>query len=491
MKLKIILINCIFFTGSSFVQAQKFYNLNFDQICDTSKTGLCFWDLSWGNKENVKRDIVDNSKCLLIQSGNKNSVGFAEQSSSFPLSKDMHILTVSAIIRSLNIEGKGAGLNVGLYDKDGNLLTFKDMGGVYSLDWIRGTTKSKKYSIALICPVETVKIKIGAILYGKGKAWFKDYKVSVKTVTNSKPSKLAVKYISAICDTIKKHSLVRDSIAIEPLKTIALNIAGAAKAYTDCYLAVNYLIESLRQYGDYHSFFMNAKEVNNWLTSGSQVNKIQSPSYKIIDSCGYISVPSFHGGNQKLILAYADSLQAAIRKLESSGIKGWIIDLRENTGGNQEPMIAGLGPLFSSDKLGSLVDVNNNYDAWHYKNGHYFEDTYPGWKVSNPVTLKAPLPIAVLTSSVVGSSGEIVVISFISNAKTKSFGQQTLGLTTGNGSFDLADGSKIFIASTIMADRNNKKYYGSIKPDVQIDNNVINGTDRVIKSAAEWIELQH
>jgi C-terminal processing protease CtpA/Prc len=155
-----------------------------------------------------------------------------------------------------------------------------------------------------------------------------------------------------------------------------------------------------------------------------------------------------------------------------------------------EPMLAGLGPLFSTQKLGSLVDGNKIRNAWYYKNGKYFGDDYDGWSVSKPVTLKSKLPIAVMISNKVGSSGEIVVISFIGNAKTKSFGQPTMGLTTGNGSFGLVDGSQIFIASTIMADRNDKQYTGSIKPDVQIDNMLVDKKDLVINAAIDWIISQ-
>ena len=235
---------------------------------------------------------------------------------------------------------------------------------------------------------------------------------------------------------------------------------------------------------------MTADEVINWLSNGSAVSKLKYPSYKVIDECGYILVPGFHGGNQKLILAFADSLQLILKNLAAFGIKGWVIDLRQNTGGNQEPMIAGLGPLFSSTKLGSLVDVNNKSDGWYYKDGKYWGDDYAGWNVSNPVTLNSKLPIAVLTSNQVGSSGEIVTISFIGNAKTKSFGQPTLGLTTGNGDFNLPDGSKIFLASTVMSDRNDKQYHGPIEPDFLIENKIINGTDMVLRAAIDWIKIK-
>ena len=122
---------CILFAG-----AQQFYNLDFWQKCDTSKTGLCYWDLSWGGKDAVRPDDEDN-KCMLIEGLKENSVGFAEQTSTVLPRKDISILTVTATISSEDVEGKGAGINVNLYDKDDNLIATKDMGGFYSVDWIR------------------------------------------------------------------------------------------------------------------------------------------------------------------------------------------------------------------------------------------------------------------------------------------------------------------------------------------------------------------
>jgi C-terminal processing protease CtpA/Prc len=235
---------------------------------------------------------------------------------------------------------------------------------------------------------------------------------------------------------------------------------------------------------------MTANEKKNWELKGSAVHKIANAKCEVMGDYGYIKVPGFHGGNQKKILAFADALQADLQKLANAGIKGWIVDLRENDGGNQEPMIAGLGPLFSSVKLGSLLDVNNHYSTWNYKKGRYFFDDSMGWKVSRPVTLKKQLPIAVLTSAQTGSSGEIVTISFICNARTKSFGQPTWGLTTGNGSFDLPDGSQMFIASTHMVDRNGKIYTGPVVPDVVIKTNSDYKKDIVLEAAIEWLKTQ-
>ena len=489
-KYYFVLVVTLLISGIS--SGQNFRNLNFADKCDTSKTGLCYWDLSWGGKGAVMPGNTDGIRCMLIQAKREASVGFAEQASAFPVPKSDEFITLTATIRTDSVVGKGAGLNLWLFDANGNSQISKDMGGVYSLDWVRGPTKWKTYSVSVFCPKETAKIKIGAILYGKGKAWFSNYKFSVTPVADRKASPLAVRYINAACAIIQKHSLFKDSINISRLRQTACKIAGPAKTYSDCFLAVNYLIDCLRPYGDNHSFFMKAAEQKNWEQNGSAIHPVESATCKVLDGYGYILVPGFHSGNKKLIRAFVEKLQAEIKRLSQAGIKGWIVDLRGNSGGNQEPMIAGLGPLFSAVKLGSLVDVNHRYGSWNYDRGLYFfdDDKAKGWKVSNPAVLTSQLPIAVLTDGQAGSSGEIATISFIGNARTKSFGQPTMGLTTGNGSFGLPDGSQMFIASTHMVDRNGKIYTGPVVPDVLVEVGKDGKRDLVLEAAEKWLKEQ-
>ncbi len=484
---KLLLSLCLIVFNNLPLQSQTFKNFDFEKTCDSSKTGFCDWDLSWGGKGACIPHVTDKNKCLLIFGETESSVGFAEQSSVLKPYSGTQIIQLSVNIKSDSITGKGAGMNLGIYDNENNLLINKDMGYA-SFSWVKGTTQWKEYTFTSVCPPGSYKVKIGAILYGKGKAYFDNYKVLLSPIKSRVASDLAKKYISAACDTIAKHSLIKDSINISDLKSVALKIAGPAKKYADCYAAVEYLINSLRNYGDYHSFLMKRDEVSGWEEDTSGNANIIFAKSRIIDSCGYLWIPHFAGGNKMLMLAFADTIQAMITKLNSVGIKGWLIDLRQNTGGNMEPMIAGLGPLFNSDKLGSLIDVNNKSECWYYKDGKYWGDGYDGWSVSNPVILKSQLPIAVLTSDQTGSSGEIVAISFIGNANTKSFGKPTWGLTTGNGGFDLMDGARIMLASTVMADRNGKIYHGAITPDEVVAEDSNNSEDLTIGKAISWIE---
>ena len=121
----------IFFGLPISTNAQKFRNLNFKQLCDTSKTGLCYWNLASGGKGSVLQDSEEGNKCMLLQGVKDNSVCWAEHSSEVNFSQGMQILTVTAFISTGNVEDKGSGFNINLDGKEGNFIGLKDMSGVY------------------------------------------------------------------------------------------------------------------------------------------------------------------------------------------------------------------------------------------------------------------------------------------------------------------------------------------------------------------------
>ena len=91
------------------VNGQTFQNLQFWQLCDTSKTGLCYWDLSWGSKGSVQPQILGKQNCVLIEGKSEASVGFIEQSSINKLTSTS-IIKISASIKSDTVDGKSHGI---------------------------------------------------------------------------------------------------------------------------------------------------------------------------------------------------------------------------------------------------------------------------------------------------------------------------------------------------------------------------------------------
>ena len=224
---------------------------------------------------------------------------------------------------------------------------------------------------------------------------------------------------------------------------------------------------------------------------------VEFSTAEMLAGYGLVRVPGFHSNDAESKVAFADTLQQQLLRLEADDVRGWIVDLRGNDGGNMAPMLAGLEPMFDRDTLGFLVDVDGEREAWG--RGSTFRES-EGDEYVQPTTLvdlPRRLPIAVLFGPRTGSSGEIVILSFVGNAQTRSFGQPSMGLTTGNGEFELPDGSFMYIASTRMADRSGRVYVGPVSPDVMVTapsspeaTRAQPSGDAVVDAAISWLQTQ-
>jgi C-terminal processing protease CtpA/Prc len=193
---------------------------------------------------------------------------------------------------------------------------------------------------------------------------------------------------------------------------------------------------------------------------------------RLKDSIGYVEIPGVVGGGG----SFDSDAVAAIRAIDTQPICGWIVDLRRNFGGNMWPMLHALRPILGEG------------NPFTYRYGH------SPWSQVAVYSLKQPAPaIAVLTSRLTVSSGELVTIAFRGPSTTRTFGEATAGLSTTNMDFPLVDGAWLVVTIGRAADRLGHEYEGPISPDqpVAIDWALV-GTDDdpVIHSAAVWLGEQ-
>jgi C-terminal processing protease CtpA/Prc len=198
-----------------------------------------------------------------------------------------------------------------------------------------------------------------------------------------------------------------------------------------------------------------------------------APSGTLLDQrFAYVAVTQFASADQDVINGYATTLQRIVKDLDAKEPCGWIVDLRQNGGGNMWPMLAGLGPLLSTGALGSFVGSARNRDTtWSYQNGVAMLGPNAMAQVTDPpyrMNIPTP-PIAVLVGGTTASSGEAVAIAFRGNPNTRSFGQRTRGLTTANAPFMLSDHAVINLTTSIDADRVGHAYQDGVTPDELID----------------------
>lgn len=394
----------------------------------------------------------------------------------------LKVLNLSVYIKTENVVG-----TVSLYS---HIVNEKDSSiGFSSLEYqgrtiINGTNDWKKYVIPIIVTSECRVIVVGGYLAGSGTAWFDDFEIEEVKLSKKQTNNNLRRYIDEFTDTIKAHALYSDSLDWKRINKELDVLARSLPNSDSTDLLLEHVISRLHSAGDNHSSFASKSQADKYI---EKKEIVEHPVCKIIDDkYGYINVPGFSSANDTTSYEFAMEIQNMIRKMDSENdLQGWIVDLRNNTGGNMYPMMAGLGPLLGNGNLGYFIyPKSNSMENWFYQNGNMgcLNDTVipikDAYQVKNP-----DLKIAVLIGEVTSSSGEMTAASFIGKPNVRTFGKPTGGFTTANGSYKLKDGSYLILASSFVADRNKKKYLGPINPDVKT-----NGDKETIETAIKWLE---
>jgi len=171
------------------------------------------------------------------------------------------------------------------------------------------------------------------------------------------------------------------------------------------------------------------------------------------DGAGIVVVPGVSGTLAEAGQAFAADIASAIAVAAPSVKCGWVVDLREDTGGNMWPMLSGVSAFLGDGPTGFFRDKNGRDTPWRI--------AAPG--VSMPDLSSAP--VAVLTGSSTASSGEAVAVAFRGRPNTRSFGRPTAGLSTGNQHFELPGGALLGLTTSRFVDRNGQAYGGQVIPD--------------------------
>lgn len=209
---------------------------------------------------------------------------------------------------------------------------------------------------------------------------------------------------------------------------------------------------------------------------------------------GYLDLPGLLAINREQVQTYAETAQRLIREIDQPATGGWVIDLRRNTGGNMWPMLAGVGPVLGEGTCGYFV-ASGKKTSICYRGGQAFEEQPDeGVGVNEPYELKHPQPpVAVLTSQLTSSSGEFAALAFRQRPHTRSFGEPTSGVPTGNEIKELSDGAWILLTTCLGADRTGQTYESPLLPDqeVKIDWTRL-GTidDPVLQAAVRWLHTK-
>jgi carboxyl-terminal processing protease len=275
-------------------------------------------------------------------------------------------------------------------------------------------------------------------------------------------------FMNSLVDMIAAYSYYSAEI---DWQTVRLDAVEVANSHGNTQ-AIEGIIAELRSAGDAHSFYIEEMP-----DSASPLVTYTPPVSQMVSSeIGYIQIFGIFGADAAS--DYAEEVQQHIANLDTQHANCWVVDLRQNSGGNMYPMIVGLAPLLGNGVIGSFVDYNNNIEIQLTLQDNHIFDTISATEFVPPLLdnsyelSSVNPPIAVLQSDRTASAAENTLLAFYGRANVRTFGTPTAGFTIGNTSIQLFDGSLLALASVASTDSFNNSFIGPIPPDEYTDSSM-------------------
>ena len=268
--------------------------------------------------------------------------------------------------------------------------------------------------------------------------------------------------------TIDKNGIFAGNDEWKSTYNECLKMIENAKSYDDTYDAIR---KALSVGGGKHSMLMTKSESQDTTESYDEV----LPTVSIDGNIAIIKLPDFLGtaeAGQK----YAKVAEDFIHENRDK-IKGVVLDLRGNTGGDMGPMATAVSSLLPDGEL-----VYYHYRSYDIpvtlKNG-VVSNAGTGGKSLYPEE-KLNVPVAILTDDMTASSGEALTLCFRGLERTRTFGAPTAGYTSVNMLYNMYDGAQMYL--TVAFD---KARTGEIFKETPIEPDV--ATDSPLEAALEWL----
>jgi hypothetical protein len=186
---------------------------------------------------------------------------------------------------------------------------------------------------------------------------------------------------------------------------------------------------------------------------------------------GYILMPaiSYDHSNANKIDRIAQNMYDEINNVKSAHLlKGWIIDLRFNTGGNCQPMLLALYDFLGDNEIWGVLNAQKEkVRSVYLAKGKYIDESQKIGQVKTKGPLLDKTKVALITCIATGSSGEVTALAFKSRKNTMFLGEETNGKTTANTIVNLPFGAYMTLSTGYDCDRNGI-FYHRIVPDISI-----------------------
>lgn len=341
-----------------------------------------------------------------------------------------------------------------------------------------------------IVPEGASRIIFGPIKSGPGSLWIDDLVLEIPERSSDPASRETTAYLDEALALLRAHHINRESVDWVGLEDAAHRLASDARIPAETHGAIRAVIRHL---GERHTFLRPAAQAHALAAApspteaGSVLPEAQIPTGHMASSgVGALVLPGLTtiGAQPEREEAYRAGLAGLIDGLREQGACGWVVDLRNDTGGNMWPMINGLEALLGGGPFGAFGQTTGPDNHWVRTRERIRANASGAPPFTGAPGALSDAPVAVLLGPRTASSGEMTAIAFLGRPNTRFFGAPTAGLTTANASYPLPDGSWLLITTSRAHDGAGALIEGPLVPDEATT------PDRTLGAAVGWLRRQ-
>lgn len=295
------------------------------------------------------------------------------------------------------------------------------------------------------------------------------------------------KYLTGALKVIRRKALYSASVDWDAVRAEAAENAARAKNHAGTH---RLLSRVLKQAGGVHSHMVlsyrlpGATERAPARTETAPADGEAAPPLpegRLVEGAAYLTLPRWSGRSLSA-RRYIAAGTRLVDGLAADGPAGWIVDLRENTGGGMWPMLAAAAGLLDRGPLGGFLLPDGRRQTWWLRRRYVSLGHRPMARVHRRAHHGNGAPLAILVSARTASAGEAALVALRSQPLTRTFGSPTAGMTTGNVTHRLPDGTRLMISTCHYVDAFGRRVTGSIEPDEPTAQG-----DEALEHALAWI----
>ena len=254
-----------------------------------------------------------------------------------------------------------------------------------------------------------------------------------------------------------------DSSAWRQARSDAIREAGSLQSMDAAYALLDRVA---RIAGGGHSSFSPPDQT---LAYRSATGDHALPVVEVNDRIGTIKLPGFASDNLEALQRYSDAGIRQIAETAPTARCGWILDLRNHSGGSVYSILGAVTPLIDDGKVLSYAYPDGRTLGLRFEGPRILAPDGSVWSDSAvPFPLLDSPPIAILQDKGTVSAGEAIIVALTGQDGVRSFGRETRGYTALNDLIPMDDGAILAITVAHNVDRFGKVYGGPIPPDERI-----------------------